>query len=82
MRRGIRRNSALAKPRSDDEYVTTAKAKRDWFLKPEHLDDIRATAKGGGAVFGAGRVATYYRVRDLDRLAARVHGPKGLEEKR
>merc|ERR1712093_668317 len=63
-----------------DPVVSTATAKKDWFLTSQHLRQIPST--GGGAIWGAGRLPTYYSVRALDRLALKVHGKEGLAEKR
>lgn len=82
MKERVLRKASLAKPSKDDRFVSTEQAKREWFLKPQHLLEIRANAQGGGAVWGVGRLPTYYSVRDLDRLALRVHGAAALEEKR
>jgi hypothetical protein len=47
--------------------VSTAVAKRDWFLKSSDLATLPRS--GGGAAWGFGRFPTYYSVKDLDRLA-------------
>jgi hypothetical protein len=57
---------------ADDKAVPTAVAKRDWFLKASDLATLGRV--GGGAAGGVGRFPTYYSVKDLDRLALRVHG--------
>lgn len=64
----------------EDHFVSTATAKGDWFLTTEHLRELKS--HGGGFVSGFCRAPTYYRVRDLDALALRVHGAALLEEKR
>jgi hypothetical protein len=55
-----------------DRVVCKAVAKRDWFLKSSDLATLPRS--GGGAAWGFCRFPTYYRVKDLDRLALRVHG--------
>ena len=63
-----------------DTVVSTAVAKRDWFLKSSDL--VTLPHAGGGAAWGVGRFPTYYSVKDLDRLALRVHGAAGLGKKK
>jgi hypothetical protein len=66
---------------ADDKVVPTAVAKRDWFLKASDLTTLSRV--GGGAAWGIGRFPTYYSVKDLDRLALRVHGgAAGLAKKK
>ncbi len=65
---------------NDDRVVSTAVAKRDWFLKPSDLATLPHA--GGGAAWGVGRFPTYYSVKDLDRVALRVHGATGLAKKK
>ncbi len=64
-----------------DKLVTTAVAKRDWFLKSSDLATLPRS--GGAAAWGVGRFPVYYSVKDLDRLALRVHGgAAGLAKKK
>jgi hypothetical protein len=66
---------------ADDKVVPTTVAKRDWFLKASDLATLGRV--GGGAAWGVGRFPTYYSVKDLDRLALRVHGgAAGLAKKK
>jgi hypothetical protein len=66
---------------ADDKVVPTAVAKRDWFLKASDLATLGRV--GGGAAWGVGRFPIYYSVKDLDRLALRVHGgAAGLAKKK
>jgi hypothetical protein len=64
----------------DEKVVTTAVAKRDWFLTSSDLASLPRV--GGGAMWGAGRLPTCYSVKGLDRLALQVHGAAGLAKKR
>jgi hypothetical protein len=67
------RGSSLQKaPPKDDKVVSTAVAKRDWFVKSADLATLPRS--GGGAAWGFGRFPTYYSVKDLDWLALCVHG--------
>ena len=63
-------------------YVPRATARRDWFLSAAHLREHAAQLTTTGGADGLKRTATFYRVRDLDRLALLVHGPCGLARKR
>jgi hypothetical protein len=64
-----------------DKVVPTTVAKRDWFLKASDLATLSRV--GRGAAWGVGRFPTYYSVKDLDRLALRVHGgTAGLAKKK
>ncbi len=76
----MRGRRSASKVSSDDACVNTATAKKDWFLKPQDLSSVPSF--GGGAFWGAGRLPTLYRVKDLDRLALRVHGSAGLAKKK
>lgn len=69
---------------ADDKYVSLATAKKDWFLTSDHLlaHSHRILKSGGGAIWGVGRIPTYYRVKDLERVAIRVHGTEGLAKKK
>ncbi len=58
---------------ADDKVVSTAVAKKQWFLKDlSGLPSVKAGWNG----------ATFYAVKDLDRLARKVHGPDGLAKKK
>ena len=58
---------------ADDKVVSTAVAKKQWFLKDlTGLPSLKAGWNG----------ATFYAVKDLDRLALKVHGPEGLAKKK
>ena len=58
---------------ADDKVVSTAVAKKQWFLKDlSGLPTLKAGWNG----------ATFYAVKDLDRLALKVHGPDGLAKKK
>jgi hypothetical protein len=63
-------------------YVPRATARRDWFLSAAHLREHATQLTTTGHVDGLKRTATFYRVRDLDRVALLVHGPCGLARKR
>ena len=73
-----------ARPRAspDDTYVSTATAKSEWFLTTSQLHSNGILTTGGGGAWGAGRFPTYYRVKDLDRVAVRVHGAEGFAKKK
>jgi len=58
---------------ADDKVVSTAVAKKQWFLKDlSGLSSLKAGWNG----------ATFYAVEDLDRLALKVHGPEALAKKK
>ena len=58
---------------ADDKVVSTAVAKKQWFLKDlTGLPSLKAGWNG----------ATFYAVKDLDRLALKVHGPEALAKKK
>ena len=63
-----------------DKVVSTATAKKEWFLSAAQLSQVAKT--GGGAMWGAGRFPTFYSVKDLERVALKVHGAAGLAKKR
>ena len=58
---------------ADDKVVSTAVAKKRWFLKDlSGLPSLKAGWNG----------PTFYAVKDLDRLALKVHGPEALAKKK
>ena len=58
---------------AEDKVVSTAVAKKQWFLKDlTGLPSLKAGWNG----------ATFYAVKDLDRLALKVHGPEALAKKK
>lgn len=65
---------AGAQKANDETLVSTAIAKRDWFLKGSDLAAL-PRVKGVG-------LSTKYSTKDLDRLALRIHGVVGLAKKR
>jgi hypothetical protein len=78
--RPVRAKASSKAESGADKMVSTAVAKRDWFLKSADLATLPRS--GGGAAWGVGRFPTYFSVKDLDQLALRVHGAVGFAKKK
>jgi glutamine synthetase len=67
------------KDRYEASGLTSAEAKKEFFLKKDHLRDIPYNSLYLG--FASGPPTHYYRFEDVLEAAQRMHGPEGLEKK-